>query len=78
MEKLNFYSHYCDVDFIILDTGIDFINDELKSAEIDICIAYQFDLISVENRIKAQWLSFFQHDDFDLFFDKLYSLLSVE
>lgn len=75
-EKLHFYSHYCNVDYVIVHIGNDMLKN-LKLKDIDVVI----NNIKYKNQMykqKIQYITFQTHKDFDSLFTEVYNYLSKE
>jgi len=75
VEKIHFYSHYCDVDYVIVHMGDDNWLKSLKSIDIDVVIINQEYNKHVLKR-RTKYINFHEHKDIDVLFSELYNYLS--
>lgn len=76
-EKLKYYSHYCDVSYIIVAIEPDIFNKNLKIKDIDIII-YSSKLNEMKYKKGITYIPLFDYKNFDIIFNKIYSYLSAE
>jgi len=75
VEKLHFYTHYCDIDFVIVKGSKAFLLEDLKTVETDI-ILYNSNLNHLEVVKETSAITFSESTDLDLLFKQVYSHLS--
>jgi len=80
MEKLHFYSHYCNVDYVIVNSSKEFLIRDLKTIEFDIILNYSLSdhFSEMEEILSEEILSilFTKHTDLDILFYQIYSHLA--
>jgi len=72
VEKLHFYTHYCNIEYIIVKGSKKFLFEDLKTVEIDIILYHS----EFNNLKEAPVITFSKHTDFEVLFDQIYSYLS--
>ena len=76
MKKLQFYAHYCHVDYLLIEINEAFLFKQLKLKEIDLILHHSsFEVSKAKGRVTC--LSSSDYEDSTLLFDKIYRYLSV-
>lgn len=75
MDQLRFYTHYCSVDYILVEMSEDLAVEEIGMNEIDIIICSK-SLVKFKEIEEDKLLYFSKDERFDLFFNQLYQRLS--
>jgi len=73
-EKLRFYTHYCNVDYILIEASGSFLFENLASKDLDL-VVYQSECDRKTEK-SIQCVEYSEYDDFNVFFDKVYGYLS--
>jgi len=75
VEKLNFYAHYCNVDYVIVEGSKAFLFGDLRSVEFDI-ILHHSDLNNINVTREVPCITFSECTDLAALFFRVYNYLS--
>lgn len=77
IEKLHFYTHYCNVDYVIVEGSHDFLLNNFKAEDLDILLHHS-EFSHFKEEKKAPSIVLLEDQDFDVLFNQLYHRLSEE
>ena len=76
VEKLRFYTRYCNVDYIIVEGHQEFLLESFKGDEIDIILHHSE--LDFKGKSEITTVAFSGSEDFEKLFNQLYCYLSGE
>jgi|GEM_PF-4992180 len=75
IEKLHFYAHYCNIDYVMVEGSKEFLFGDLKTEDFDI-ILHHSELKHAKEITEAPSITFSKRTNLSVLFNQIYSYLS--